>query len=388
MEKINFEKVSKRRIVYDMNKGKKKLKIALVFGGKSVEHEVSLQSVKNVLDALDKNKYDIVLIGIDKEGTWHLKDQSNFLLNSSNPKLIKLNKSDLATSGTNQNEQGLAVLQSEQKKGKIDAVFPILHGPYGEDGTIQGFFKLAGIPFVGPSVLGSSVSFDKDVTKRLLTEAGIPNTKFVTIRQCDKVSFSNIKKVLGLPMIAKPANSGSSVGISKIKNEKKFNTAVQYAFKFDTKIIIEKFIGEKREIECAVLGNGDPKASVCGEVITNKQHSFYSYEAKYIDENGASLEIPAKLPKSVQDKIQKLAVKTFKVLECEGLSRVDFFLLKNGKILVNEINTIPGFTNISMYPQLWGKSGILYSELIDILIGLAIERFKREQKLQTTYVSK
>jgi D-alanine-D-alanine ligase len=189
-------------------------------------------------------------------------------------------------------------------------------------------------------------------------------------------------------MIAKPANSGSSVGISKIKNEKEFNEAIKYAFLFDTKIIIEKFIGEKREIECAILGNEKPNASICGEVITSKQHSFYSYEAKYIDENGASLEIPVKLPKSVQNKIQKLAIKTFQVLECEGLSRVDFFLLKNGKILVNEINTIPGFTNISMYPQLWNRSGISYSKLIDKLILFAIERFKREQKLQTTYISK
>jgi D-alanine-D-alanine ligase len=371
-----------------MIKSNKKLKIALVFGGKSVEHEVSLQSAKNVFDALDKDKYEIVFIGIDKQGIWHLKDQNNFLLNSSNPKLIKLNKSDLTTSRINKNEQGLAVLQAEQKRGKIDVAFPILHGSYGEDGTIQGFFKLAGIPFIGPSVLGSSVSFDKDVTKRLLTEAGIPNTEFVTLRPGDKISFLKIKKVLDLPMIAKPANSGSSVGISKIKNEKEFNEAVKYAFKFDSKIIIEKFIGEKREIECAVLGNENPMASICGEVITNKHHSFYSYEAKYIDEKGADLEIPAKLSKSIQVKIQKLAIKTFQTLECEGLSRVDFFLLKNGKILVNEINTIPGFTNISMYPQLWAKSGISYGKLIDKLVELAIDRFKKEQKLQTTYISK
>jgi len=371
-----------------MAKNHKKLKVALVFGGKSVEHEVSLQSAKNVLDALDKNKYEVVLIGINKGGIWHLKDQSNFLLNSSNPKLIKLNKSGLTTSGVNKKEQGLDVLHAEQKRGKIDVAFPILHGAYGEDGTIQGFFKLAGIPFIGPSILGSSVSFDKDVTKRLLTEAGIANTEFVTIRQGGKISFSKIKKDLGLPMIVKPANSGSSVGISKIKNEKEFNEAIRYAFKFDRKIIIEKFIGEKREIECAVLGNENPMASICGEVITNNKHSFYSYEAKYIDEKGAILEIPAKLPKSIQNKIQKLAVKTFQILECEGLSRVDFFLLKNGKILVNEINTIPGFTNISMYPQLWGKSGISYNQLIDKLIKLAIERFKKEQKLQTTYINK
>jgi D-alanine-D-alanine ligase len=333
-----------------MAKNKKKLKIALLFGGKTAEHEISLMSAENVAKAMNKDKYDIISVKIDKNGKW-------------------LNLGSL----------------EDYKNQKIDAVFPILHGPYGEDGTAQGFLKLAGIPFVGPSVLGSAVGFDKDVQKRLLNEAGIPNTEFVTIKNGDRISFSKIKKVLKLPMIVKPANSGSSIGISKVENEKDFDQAIKEAFKFDSKIIFEKFIQDKREIECAVLGNEDPKASICGEVITNKKHSFYSYEAKYIDEKGASLEIPAKIPKSVQDKIQKLAVKAFKVLECEGLSRVDFFLLKNGKILLNEINTIPGFTNISMYPRLWQESGILYGELIDKLIELAIERFKREQKLQTTY---
>lgn len=335
-----------------MKKKSKKLKIALLFGGKTAEHEISLMSAQNVANAIDKNKYNIVSVKIDKNGKW--LDLGSF---------------------------------DDYKNQKIDAVFPILHGPYGEDGTAQGFLKLAGIPFVGPSVLGSAVGFDKDVQKRLLNEEGIPNTPFITIRQGDKISFSNIKKVLKLPMIVKPANSGSSIGISKVENETDFNNAIKEAFKFDTKIIVEKFIEDKREIECAVLGNEDSKASICGEVITNKKHSFYSYEAKYIDEKGARLEIPAKIPKSVQDKIQKLAVRAFKALECEGLSRVDFFLLKNGKILLNEINTIPGFTNISMYPRLWQESGVSYGELIDKLIELAIERFEREQKLQTTYIN-
>lgn len=367
---------------------KKRLNVGILFGGKSTEHEVSLQSAKNVIEALDKEKYNPILMGINKEGKWVLSDGSRSLLNSENPRLIKLNKSNNNIALIPQSKGEITNFSNPKNKQAIDVIFPILHGSYGEDGTVQGLLKLAGIPFVGPSVLGSAVSFDKDVTKRLLTEAKIPNTKFITFKQGDQISFLKVKKTLNLPMIVKPANAGSSVGISKIKNEKEFTQAIRYAFLFDRKIIIEKFIEDKREIECAVLGNENPQASICGEVITNKKHKFYSYEAKYLDENGASLEIPAKLPKSVQDKIQKLAVKTFKVLECEGMSRVDFFLLKNGEILVNEINTIPGFTNISMYPRLWEKSGISYTELINKLIELAITRYNKEQKLQTSYIEK
>lgn len=365
-----------------MVRNSKKIKIALLFGGKSVEHEVSLQSAKNIIDALGKTKYEIVLVGIAKDGSWSIKDQSNFLLNATNPKLIALNNNSTKSKDV---ENNLALISQEEKKGKIDVAFPILHGPYGEDGTMQGFLKLAGIPFVGPSVLGSSVGFDKDVTKRLLTEALITNTAFVSFKAGDKISFSSVKRKLKLPMIVKPANSGSSVGISKVTNEKEFNKAVKEAFLFDSKIIIEKFIESKREIECAVLGNENPQASVCGEVITDSKHKFYSYEAKYIDENGAKLEIPAKINKTLQKKIQDLALRTFKALELEGMARVDFFLDKKGKIFVNEVNTIPGFTNISMYPALWKASGLSYTKLIDELVDLAIERFNREQKLQTSY---
>lgn len=359
-----------------MKKGKK-IKVALLFGGKSVEHEVSLMSAKNVAEAMDRNKYDVIFIGIDKSGRW---------LNTG--KQIEIGgRSVLTTLATN---TGLVSVNTKSKidLNPIDVVFPILHGTFGEDGTTQGLLKLAGIPFVGPSVLGSAISFDKDVTKRILNEAGIPNTKFLSFKKGEKIIFFEVKKYLGLPMIIKPANSGSSVGINKVTNEKEFKKAINEAYLFDRKIIIEKFIENKREIECAVLGNDKPKASICGEVITNKKHKFYSYKAKYFDPEGATCEIPANIPKSLESTIQKLAVKTFKVLECEGMARVDFFIEKNGKILVNEINTIPGFTNISMYPKLWEKSGLPYAKLIDRLIELALERQEKEKKLKTSYEKK
>lgn len=364
-----------------MVKNTKKIRIALICGGKSAEHEVSLQSARNIFHALNKDRYEIALIGINKDGSWELQND-DFLLNANDPKLIALNSKNIISSSEKEN---LVVLSKEDKNNKIDVVFPILHGSYGEDGTVQGLLKLMGIPFIGPSVLGSALGFDKDVTKRLLNEAGISNTKFVTFKQQDKISYLKVKKILGLPMIVKPANAGSSIGINKVSNEKEFKQAILEAFIFDTKILIEKFIEGKREIECAVLGNENPKASICGEVITGDAHKFYSYEAKYIDEVGATIQIPAKIPKSLQNEIQNLAVKTFKTLELEGMARVDFFLDRKGKIFVNEVNTIPGFTNISMYPALWQASGVSYSELLDQLINLAIERFNREQKLQTSY---
>jgi D-alanine-D-alanine ligase len=251
-------------------------------------------------------------------------------------------------------------------------VFPILHGPYGEDGTVQGLLKLADVPFVGSGVLGSAVSMDKDVMKRLFRDAGIPIGKFLTYTVHNPPeSFAAITAALGSPVFVKPANLGSSVGISKARNEDEFTAAVQEAFQYDTKIIIEEFI-KGREIECGVLGNENPVASVPGEVIHT--HEFYSYEAKYLDENGAALEIPAKLDSETQKHIQELAIKAFQVLCGEGLSRVDFFLKENGEIFVNEINTMPGFTKVSMYPKLWEASGIGYTELISRLIELSINK--------------
>ena len=321
----------------------KKIRVAVLFGGKSAEHEVSIRSAKNVVAALDPKKYDVTEIKISKSARW---------------------------------------VPSESLFESIDVVFPVLHGPFGEDGTVQGLLKLANIPFVGPSVLGSAVGMDKDVAKRLLRDAGIPVSKFLVVTKNDPVSFVVAKKKLGLPLFIKPANMGSSVGVNKVKSKKEFDDAISKALQYDTKVMIEEFI-KGREMECAMLGNESPVASVVGEIIPH--HEFYSYDAKYIDDDGAGIEFPAKISKTIQKKIQTLAVRTFKTLACEGMSRVDFFLKADGEVLVNEINTITGFTSISMYPKLWEASGIPPKKLVDTLITLAIARFKRDAKLKTSY---
>jgi D-alanine-D-alanine ligase len=282
-----------------------------------------------------------------------------------------------------QDNRSIIDFKTESSSPAIDVIFPVLHGPYGEDGSVQGLLKLANIPYVGPGVLGSAIGMDKDVQKRLLHAAGIPVGRFVAVTRSERkhLSFDKVSKELGMPLFVKPANLGSSVGISKVHNEQEFEPAIEKAFEFDRKIVIEEFV-ECREIEVAVLGNDDPIASIPGEILP--KHEFYSYEAKYLDENGAGLEIPAKLTDEQTEHIRKLAVETFKTLCCEGMSRVDFFLTKDGRFLVNEINTIPGFTNISMYPKLWEATGIPYSELLDRLIQLAIERHEVESGLRVS----
>jgi D-alanine-D-alanine ligase len=355
-------------------------KVGILFGGKSAEHEISLLSAKNVYEAIDRTKFDPVLIGIDKTGRWLINDAEKFLLNSDNPALVKINPDGKDVSLRPESNGMFAA--DGAGSFSLDVVFPILHGPFGEDGTVQGFLKLADIPYVGPGVLGSAVGMDKDVMKRLLRDAGIPIGKFITIKSHEKIpSFTEIKNELGTPFFIKPANMGSSVGISKVRDETELAVALKDAFLYDTKIIIEEFI-PGREIECAVLGNEDPAASVPGEIIPS--HDFYSYDAKYLDEKGAALEIPAKLDDVTKKRIQNLAVKVFQVLCCEGLSRVDFFLKEDGEIIANEINTMPGFTKISMYPKMWEASGISYSELITRLIELAISRFEKERGLKTS----
>lgn len=360
-----------------------KIRVGIIFGGKSAEHEVSLQSAKNVIDALDKNKYEAILIGIDKTGKWFLNDESEFLLNVTDLKLIKLNNEKMEeVTLVPEGKGSLTNFKTNKVDKKIDVAFPILHGPFGEDGTMQGLLKLADIPFVGAGVLGSAVGMDKEITKRLLRDAGINIGKFLSCRENNIPSFNEVVNKIGLPFFVKPANMGSSVGICKVKSEEDFKAAVEDAFKYDRKILFEEFIAG-REIECAILGNANPMASVPGEIISN--HDFYSYEAKYIDENGAVLEIPARLSDEMARKIQDTSISVFRTLECEGLARVDFFVTENNEIFVNEINTMPGFTKISMYPKLWEASGISYSGLIDKLIMLAIERFKKEQKLETSF---
>lgn len=352
----------------------KKIRVGILFGGKSAEHEVSLRSAKSILDALDRGKYEPVLIGIAKDGKWKIVDEK--LLPPGDALAIGVSSDETALVPSSEGE-----LSGPATAGRIDVVFPVLHGPFGEDGTVQGLLRLANVPFVGPGVLGSAVGMDKDVMKRLLRDAGIPNAKFLAFRSHEQVSFETVWEALGLPIFVKPANLGSSVGVSKATDEASFHTAVEEAFRYDTKIIVEEaIIG--REIECAVLGNEHPIASVPGEVIPYAE--FYSYEAKYIDADGAGLEIPAKLDPETAKHVQDIAVRTFRTLACEGMGRVDCFLRDNGEILVNEINTIPGFTSISMYPKLWEVSGVGYAELIDRLIRLAIDRHERDGKLLTS----
>jgi len=359
----------------------KKIRVALLFGGKSAEHEVSLRSATNVAEAIDKSKYEVVPIAIDKTGKWLLPDSAKALLGNGAPQSLRAAGKEVMLRPQSGGAVSFLAGGSQQA---VDVVFPILHGPLGEDGTVQGLLTLADVPFVGSGVLGSAVGMDKEVMKRLLRDAGLPIARFLTLRASEKrPGYAAVAKKLGKTLFVKPANMGSSVGVSKVKGPKDYAVALDKAFEYDDKVLIEEFI-PAREVECAVLGNEDPIASVVGEIIPS--HEFYSYEAKYLDENGAALEVPAKLPKVLSDKIRKMAIETFKALSAEGLSRVDFFLTKRGKIYVNEINTIPGFTSVSMYPRLFAASGITYPELIDRLIQLALDRYSKKAKLKTTRV--
>jgi D-alanine-D-alanine ligase len=360
---------------------KKKLRVAILFGGKSAEHEISVISARNIVEAMDKRKYEIVSIGIDKQGRWFFDEGARLLHNSEQAQVEfqRRRNSTAVLPGATQTP----MLTPRRALGEVDVVFPVLHGPFGEDGTVQGLLKLANLPFVGAGVLGSAVGMDKDVMKRLLRDAKIPIAKFLVFERsrASQINFAGVKRALGLPFFVKPANLGSSVGISMVSANKQFGAAIREAFRYDNKILIEESI-RGREIECSVLGNDNPIASVPGEIIT--PHDFYSYDAKYLDEKGAQLVIPAALSKNVVEGVQELALRTFKTLACEGMARVDFFLRDNREIFVNEINTIPGFTKISMYPKLWEASGIPYGKLVDRLIQLALERFRREKDLKTS----
>jgi len=341
-----------------------KIKIGLVFGGKSGEHEVSIASARSIYQALDKNKYEIVLTGIDKGGNWHILGKEWLLAAG----LTRLALPD--------DKKGKLVPHEVKENHQIDVFFPIIHGTYGEDGCLQGLFELLNVAYVGAGVLGSAVGMDKDVQKRLLMQAGIKVARYKVIKSLSDLVF----KSLNFPVFVKPGNMGSSVGVSKVNKAGELNKAIKLAFKYDTKVIIEEYV-EGREIEVAVL---DGVASMPGEVIP-KGHEFYDYEAKYIDENGAELKIPAILTKMQILKIQKTAEKAFEMLECEGMARVDMFLKANGEVVVNEINTLPGFTDISMYPKLWEVSGMAYSKLLDKLIELAIKRKKAKDSLKRSY---
>lgn len=342
----------------------RKIRVGLVFGGKSGEHEVSVRSAASIYRALDKNKYEVDLVGVDHMGRWHLVNQEWLPKGAEMKSLPGGDK---------------ALIPQEER---VDVFFPIIHGTFGEDGSLQGLFELLNVAYVGAGVLGSAVGMDKDVMKRLLMQAGIPVAKFVAIRRIMAPRNKAEIKKLGWPVFVKPANLGSSVGVSKAKSWSELTKAMGLALQYDTKVLIEEQI-VGREIECSVLGNDRPQASLPGEVIP--QGEFYDYQAKYIDENRARLVVPADLTDSQIKKIQSLAVKAFHALGCEGMARVDMFLQPNGKIILNEINTLPGFTSISMYPKLWAASGMSYPQLLDKLIHLALERKSQRDKLKRNY---
>lgn len=363
-----------------------KINVGVLFGGKSAEHIISIKSAKNIVEGLDREKYNPVLIGVNQKGQWfYIKDEKRLLkpetvFNFNEEEAIQLH---LIPGNTSHAIQSLNPIE---KFPQLALIVPIIHGPYGEDGALQGLLKLSNIPFVGASVLGSAVGMDKEVMKRLLRDAGIATARYqcFTPENRDEIDFKTLEADLGLPMFIKPANLGSSIGISKVNQAAQFEDAVALAFQYDRKIIIEEQI-EGRELECAMLGNYQVQASLPGEVVQiDEKHGFYSYEAKYFDADGAVIQIPAELTDEQIEKIQQIAIQTYRALCCEGLARVDVFLTKESTIYVNEINTLPGFTNISMYPKLWEVSGISYATLLNRLIDLALKRSQEENNLLTT----
>jgi D-alanine-D-alanine ligase len=377
----------------------KKLRVGILFGGRSGEHEVSLLSAASILKAIDRKKFDVVPIGITKEGRWLAAgDATNLLEGDKSAVVRRLRAGDPeATPGAKLLHEGIPTLLApipgpQGPEGKaIDVVFPVLHGTFGEDGTIQGLFELAGIAYVGSGVLGSSAGMDKDAMKRLFAQAGLPIVKHVTILRSEwesspRKATARIEAALKYPLFVKPANLGSSVGISKAHDRKELGPALDEAAKYDRKLVIEQGVGGKksraRELEVGVLGNDDPKASVVGEIIPGKE--FYDYEAKYLAEGSVPV-IPAKITSAEAKQIREMAVAAFRACDLAGLARVDFLMEPDSKrrIYLNEVNTLPGFTQISMYPKLWEATGISYSDLITRLIELGLER--HQEKNRNTY---
>ncbi|WP_243367908.1 D-alanine--D-alanine ligase family protein [Microvirga solisilvae] len=359
--------------------------IGLLFGGRSAEHEVSQLSAANVLRALDPERYDIVLIGIGRDGRWVLCDSGNGAGRGARSLEITEGAPQVALLPGGNGE--MIVLDGKTSRSlHLDAVVPVLHGPNGEDGTVQGFLQLANVPFVGSGVMGSAAGMDKDVAKRLLRDAGLPVVPFVTITQDKPIDYHAAVDALGSSdLFIKPANMGSSVGVARATNADEFAKACTNAFRYDGKLLVEKGVAGAREIECSVLENasGEIRASPLGEIAPASSHGFYSYDAKYIDADGAMLRIPAALSAEQTQKLQELAIATFKALACEAMARIDFFVdpKREEAIFVNEANTFPGFTSISMYPKLWEAGGLPTPELMEILLGHAVARHERRNAL-------
>ena len=369
----------------------KKTRVIILFGGRSAEHEISILSARNELGALDRERFEPVLVGIDRGGRWHLESERTLAGATGDPRALALDPAAPTVSI----EQGLVGGQASGG-GQVPAtgaagddvvVFPVLHGTFGEDGTVQGLLELGDVAYVGAGVLGSAIGMDKDVAKRLLRDAGIPVVDFTVVTAAafarDPVAALAGAAGLGWPLFVKPVNAGSSVGVSRGNGPEGLAPAVRTALAFDRKVLIERAV-DAREIECAVLGNDDPVASVPGEILVHHKDGFYSYDAKYVDPSGASWKIPADLPAATATRVQTLAVETFRTLELAGLARVDFFLSRqDGALYVNEVNTLPGFTAVSMYPKMWEASGLSQEALLTRLIELALQRWRARRTIDT-----
>jgi D-alanine-D-alanine ligase len=379
-----------------------KLRVGVLFGGRSSEHEISLRSALTVMSAMDPDRYEIVPIGIGPDGRWYLKSDALKVLGHEAPRLGTLKRRGtpvsllphpdsralVRTSGSNENHSS----HDERLSRPLDVVFPVLHGTYGEDGTVQGLFELADVPYVGAGVLGSAIGMDKDTQKRLLRDAGVPVVRYATLTRHDyrddPAPAHRLADGLGYSVFVKPNALGSSVGVSKVKQVGELKRAIAGAFQYDRKVLIEAAC-EGRELECAVLGNDRPQASVVGEVIVKGRHEFYDYESKYVDPAGSEIRIPAAIAEEKSERVRQLALAAFKALSIRGMARVDFLASADlSEIYVSEVNTIPGFTAISMYPKLWEASGLPLPALVDRLIELALEDHRERAALKFTYEPK
>jgi D-alanine-D-alanine ligase len=363
---------------------KSRQSLCVLCGGRSAEHEVSLCSAYNVVGAVDRERFALSVVGIDRQGQWLLLPPDAFVVGQDSPGTARLASGGIPVLPSCRNGR-LVLCASDGGETAVDVVFPVLHGTYGEDGSIQGLLRMFGAACVGCDVMASANCMDKDVAKRLFVQAGIPTARWRLLEAgLPQPSAAELAAELGLPLFVKPSRLGSSVGIAKVKTVEALPAALADAFRYDTKVIVEEFV-PGREIEVAVLGNREPMASVPGEIEVLAE--FYSYDAKYIDDDQARLHAPAKIPPEADRAVRELAVRAFRALDCSGLARVDFFLLADGSVRLNEINTIPGFTRISMYPRLWGETGIPYRELVARLVDLALERQAEQDALVTDFHS-
>lgn len=353
-----------------------KTRVAVLYGGRSVEHGVSINSAKNVFEHLDRTLYEPCAIGIAQNGTWYHTREVTRLIEQGEPLQLILNG------------QHAQFFTSAGTQVPVDIVFPVLHGTDGEDGSVQGLLQTLKIPQVGTGVLGSALSMNKVITKLMLQQAGIPVAKFqaASFDQKEQLNFEELKQKFGIPFMVKAASLGSSVGVSKVKSEGEFQKALVDAFQYDSSILIEEYISG-REIECAILGNDPPEASLPGEIIINPQYEFYTFDAKYVDGDAVQIKVPAELPDATVANVRQLAIKTFETLRGEDFARIDLFVTPEGEVYVNEINTIPGFTNSSMFPMMWQERGLSFTQLTTRLIQLAQEREKKSQRTVTNFES-